>query len=193
MAALIVLTLEHPESKPELDDWGVTGGTRGNHQMSEMLSSLAKRLSGELGVIARPLPYQIDPKGVPLKDAAMLAGLGVIGANNLLITPQSGPRVRLRALAVSTELESTGAPDFDPCDGCARPCFDACPRDAFLHGRYERVRCARQMARDESRPTLRKLDEPNGPREVEIIRYCRACELACPVGRDIDPIRVSDH
>jgi epoxyqueuosine reductase len=39
----------------------------------------------------RPLPYKVEEGGMFLKDAATLAGLGIIGKNNLLITPEFEP------------------------------------------------------------------------------------------------------
>jgi epoxyqueuosine reductase len=60
-------------------------------------------------------------RGIYLKDAAVLAGFGCIGMNNLMITPQFGPRQRIRVLLVNTVLPSTGSMDFDPCNGCDMP------------------------------------------------------------------------
>jgi len=51
-----------------------------------------------------------------LKDAAVLAGLGCIGKNNLLLTPEYGSRVRLRAFTIDLVLPSTGPLPFDPCE-----------------------------------------------------------------------------
>jgi epoxyqueuosine reductase len=182
-AALVVLALAHPESQPGLDLWGVAGGTEGNRRLGEMLVQLGRWLHDAHGVDSRPLRYQVDPGGVVLKDAAALAGLGALGASNLLVTPGRGPRVRLRALAVAAPLESSAASAFQPCDGCARPCHQACPQGAFARGRYDRARCARQMALDESRPESLEVDAQGVRRRVAVVRYCRACELACPVGR----------
>lgn len=181
-ASLVVLTLAHPESEPALDFWGVEGGTEGNRRMGEMLRQLSRWLIDTQGLDSRPLPYQVDPSGVLLKDAAMLAGLGVIGANNMLVTPTLGPRVRLRALALTAPVDTTAASGFRPCDGCARPCLQACPQGAFPGGRYDRERCTRQMSLDESRRSVRVIDGPSGPQPRAVIRYCRACELACVVG-----------
>jgi epoxyqueuosine reductase len=182
-AALVVIALAHPESQPELDVWGVAGGTEGNRRLGEMLAQLGRWLRDEHGVDAWPLRYQVDPAGVVLKDAAALAGLGAVGVGNLLVTPGHGPRVRLRALAVASPLEASPASSFQPCDGCPRPCHEACPQGAFARGRYDRDRCAAQMALDEAHPVAVELDGPRGRRAVPVIRYCRACELACPVGR----------
>lgn len=179
--SLLVMTLTHPESSPELDYWGVEGGTEGNRRMGEMLRQLSRWLLDTHSLDSRPLPYQVDPSGVVLKDAATLAGLGVIGANNLLITPTLGPRVRLRALALTSSFETARASGFQPCDGCARPCLQACPQSAFPGGRYDRERCTRQMNRDESQRSVRVIDGPSGPQPRAVISYCRACELACVV------------
>jgi epoxyqueuosine reductase len=120
----------------------------------------------------------LEEGGVLLKDASVLAGLGVIGKNNMLLTPQHGPRVRLRAMFLDVALEPTGPTDFNPCGECSAPCFDACPQQAFRSGRYERKYCQIQMRKDEDNPHYYN-DRPEGIH----VRYCRACELACPVGR----------
>jgi epoxyqueuosine reductase len=56
---------------------------------------LRKWMEEELGIKALSLPYQIEFGGVFLKDSAHLAGLGVIGKNNLLVTPEYSTHVRL--------------------------------------------------------------------------------------------------
>ncbi len=184
--ALVVLTLTHPEEEPGLDYWGVPGGTVGNSRMGQMLRELSEWLRDAHGLDSRPLGYQVDPNGVMLKDAAALAGLGVIGENNLLVTERLGPRVRLRALSLMSggeSVETTAQAGFRPCDGCSGPCHDACPQDAFVDGRYQRERCSGQMAIDESQRLATVVDTPDGQRALSLVRYCRACELACPVGQ----------
>ncbi|GAB4278899.1 MAG: hypothetical protein Kow0092_34700 [Deferrisomatales bacterium] len=97
----------------------------------------------------------------------MLAGLGCLGRNNLLVTPAFGPRARLRAVAVEPALAPTGPSGFDPCPDCPAPCRTACPREAFraqvsdprevgvsaLPGRdgtYDRLACNGRMRADEA-------------------------------------------
>ena len=104
-------------------------------------------------------------------------GNGVIGKSNLLITPEHGPRVRVKALALEAGLPpAEGRADFDPCSSCAAPCWAPCPQGAFASGRYDRTRCRIQMKIDASTPL-----DPDDPAGYSI-SYCRLCEIACPIG-----------
>jgi epoxyqueuosine reductase len=104
----------------------------------------------ELGITALSLPYQIEYGGAFLKDASVLAGLGVIGKNNLLVTPEFGTNVRLRGIFMEADLEPTGPIDFNPCNGCDMPCHTACPRGAFRGGVYERAICKLEMDQNDA-------------------------------------------
>ncbi len=197
--SVIMIAVRHPEEEPHLDWWrdGLSGGTAGNRLLIDAADELARWLAAEHGIAAGVLPYHIEKGGLFLKDAAVLAGLGCIGRNNLLVTPGYGPRVRLRCLAVDRELESTGPADFDPCVDCAMPCRTACPRKAMARivrtkeeysleelpgreGAYDRDRCEVQMQADVGKhESITRADtgEPG-----KLVRYCRRCEMACWVG-----------
>jgi len=181
--SVLVLALEHKPSEPWLDWWGqMPGKTLGNHHLIVLAESMVQWLQEEHGIGAYPLPYHVEKGGVFLKDAAILAGLGVLGKNNLLVTPEFGPRVRLRALFLDVELEPTGPVDFDPCAGCDAPCQRACPKRAFEGGSYQRPLCREMMNENEEQERV-LLKDGAGNSLGEVIRYCRACELACPVAR----------
>ncbi|MEE4274975.1 MAG: GNAT family N-acetyltransferase [Thermoleophilia bacterium] len=185
--SLLVWGLPHPADEPVLDWWSmkVKGFTPGNRELAAQSKRLRVWVNEELGMGALSAPYQIEYGGAFLKDAAVLAGLGVIGENNILVTPQYGPRVRLRALFLEAELEpSAPLTGFDPCGGCDRPCHRACPKDAFASGRYTRAVCKQEQ--DQRDVDFEVLDgaimgiaEP-----TNVTAYCRACELACPVARE---------
>jgi epoxyqueuosine reductase len=176
------LALAHRENEPELDWWGVKGGTVGNQRLQQISENLKQWLHKEYKISAQPLPYQIGDGGIFLKDAAVLAGLGVIGANNLLVTPEFGPRVRLRALFLDVEVVPTAKKAFSPCNDCDMPCRRSCPRNAFSSGSYSKELCGKQMKEDESNRVISKHTSQNDSPEGRI-KYCRVCELACPVGR----------
>ena len=198
----VVIAAAHPPEKPELD-WWVTGAsagnTAGNRLLMRTVSELAYWLGKEQGIRCFHLPYHIEHGGIFMKDAAVIAGLGCIGKNNMLITPQYGPRLRLRVMLTDAGLPSAGAIEFNPCGGCPAPCRTACPQDAFseriyseedygqeeLPGRsgvYNRLRCNRQMVINQSDSEEVKPDRRNKP-EIEI-KYCRECELVCPAGSE---------
>ena len=181
-ASVLVLALAHPEDQPAMDWWDEgKGGTPGNRQLIAQAQTLTAWLRQKCRIRAHSLSYHLEMGGVFLKDAAVLAGLGTIGKNNLLVTPELGPRVRLRALFLDRPLMPTSGVDVDPCRGCDMPCNAVCPRQAFDGNRYHRDRCERQMEADLTGRSLCEGNHfPEGKREC--IQYCRACELACPVG-----------
>lgn len=182
--SVLVWGLIHPESDPVLDWWSmkVKGFTPGNGVMRLQSRQIRLWLEEACGIKALSLPYQIEYGGAFLKDSAHLAGLGVIGRNNLLITPEYGPRLRLRGMFIEAELEPTGPLDFDPCQDCDRPCHRVCPQDAFRSGRFERELCSRENDKREAEAeildgSVMGIDEPSS-----VTKPCRLCELACPLG-----------
>jgi len=198
--SVIVIAVLHPEKEPELDWWrdGYTGGTHGNRILMSINSKLSKWLEAEKGITSTQLPYHIEHGGIFLKDAAVMAGLGCIGKNNMLVTTEYGPRVRLRAMLTDVVLHGTGPIDFDPCEDCGMPCRSVCPQKAFGNrmysekqfgldmlpartGVYSRNLCNVQMERDDENSdkiVVEGQDEPG-----KLVKYCRRCELACPVGK----------
>ncbi|NSW83696.1 MAG: epoxyqueuosine reductase [Syntrophothermus sp.] len=63
------------------------------------------------------------------RAVAAAAGLGWIGKNQLLITPEYGPRVRLVTVLTDAPLKA-GSPIKERCGKCTR-CIDACPVKAI--------------------------------------------------------------
>jgi epoxyqueuosine reductase len=179
--SILVLGLAHPPDQPRLDWWDGMQGTPGNRILMETSGKIIDWLRQELGIAARDIPYRLEKGGIFLKDAAVHAGLGVIGRNNLLITPAFGPRVRFRALFLDRTLEAATPLQYAPCAACDAPCLRVCPRKAFPRGSYERDLCRRQMDRDVARRSPSPEPEAGEP-EDGWIKYCRRCELACPVG-----------
>jgi len=196
----IVVAVEHPEDKPQLDWWrdGLKGGTPGNQVLITIISRLSEWLRKEKGYEARGLSYYIVQGGIFLKDAAVMAGLGCIGKNNMLVTPEYGPRVRLRAVLLNRKLPATGPSDFDPCAVCDMPCRKICPQKAFqkkihinnplglnkLPGRsgvYSRPLCKEQMELD--RENANNTENENRAHPVRVVKCCRLCETSCPIGK----------
>jgi epoxyqueuosine reductase len=183
--SVLVWALVHPASEPVLDWWSmkVPGFTPGNRVLRSQSKKLRIWLGEELGISALSLPYQIEFGGTFLKDSAALAGLGVIGKHNLLVTQEFGTRVRLRGIFMEAELEPSGPLDFDPCNGCHMPCHQACPREAFRSGTFERALCKLENDKRDAEVevldgSIMGIDEPS-----EVTKPCRYCELACPIAQ----------
>ena len=210
MSAL-VLALAHPRDQPELDWSYASGNTPGNQHLIRISKELSPWMEETLAIKTYKMPYWVEEGGIYLKDTAVLAGLGCIGRNNILITPEYGPRVRLRAMLLEMELEPTGPIEFDPCDGCEEFCRKACPQNAFgriiltvveagigalpgRDGRFSRARCSIQMGQDVensgvvvdegflSETYASGVEREGKSQAKERIEWCRQCELACPVG-----------
>jgi epoxyqueuosine reductase len=181
--AVLVLALEHPSDRPELDWWGeaIPGFTPGNRILIRISKKLQKWLKDIHDINAEPLPYPVERGGIFLKDAAALAGLGIIGKNNLLVTPEYGPRIRLRALFLDKVMEPTGPIDFSPCEKCDRPCFAACPENAFSSGPYAVNSCEPEMRRNRAHLIEVAGDVVGMGSSCAVQKFCRSCELACPV------------
>lgn len=193
---VLVFAVSHLGDKPELDWWCGEINPPGNKLLARIARSLKQYIEEHYPDIqVYPKPYHVEKGGIYLKDAAVAAGLGCMGRNNLLITPEYGPRVRLRAIGISAELPSSEVSGFDPCKDCGRPCIASCPRQAFSQGIYSqketglsflparegdyyRKLCALEMEENENMAPLELVPEYSGE-PMPVIRYCRACEFSC--------------
>jgi epoxyqueuosine reductase len=207
----LVIAVSHPRDEPELDWTFGSGNTPGNRLLQRINRELAPWIEAQWSIKTHRMPYWVEKGGIYLKDAAVLGGLGCIGRNNMLITPELGPRVRLRGMLLEEELAPTGPIAFDPCDGCEEFCRTACPQNAFgsiVHspakagmpalpgrdGSFSRARCSVQMDKDVDDSAmavdtglLAGLDEASElaageSRGQARIQWCRRCEFACPAG-----------
>ncbi|NOR25888.1 MAG: epoxyqueuosine reductase [Desulforhopalus sp.] len=196
----MIIAIRHPEDTPTLDYWCTpsSGGTEGNLRLIRINNKVISWLEENKNIKGEQIPYAIEQGGICLKDAAVLAGLGVIGKNNMLVTPQFGPRVRLRAMALPVKLTSTGPIEFDPCTFCEMPCRKACPQGAFdekifssseygqtelpaREGVYARTTCKLEFNKNRDDADFSPIE---GKDELmRVVAYCRVCEFACLVGR----------
>jgi epoxyqueuosine reductase len=178
--SVLVTGLHHPPSRPELDWYTGRGGTEGNRVLMRVNSNLCDWLDEKYGIQAQDLPYYVEKGGVFLKDAAILAGLGVVGINNLFMVHGYGPNVRFRGLLVNAPLPVARRSDYSPCEGCHRPCLHICPEGALGEDFFDREACLRHMAKDRHDAGSPVMDSPSETEKVEI-RFCRECELVCPL------------
>jgi epoxyqueuosine reductase len=197
----LVIALAHKEENLQLDWWieyEDDRESRGYRILKDILNDVSEWVEKEFALTTHLPPYHLEKGGIFYKDAGVMAGLGCIGKNNLLVTPEYGPRVRVSALLFDEDLQATGPVIYDPCDGCGEPCRQACPRNAFGHaahssiemgmvtlpgknGWYDRETCRPETEENIENKEFIKLEGCKEP--VGVIKFCRLCELSCTVGK----------
>jgi epoxyqueuosine reductase len=106
------------------------------------------------------------------RHAAYLAGLGTFGVNNMLLTPEFGPRARFASVLTAARISPDTIREEQLCIRCMR-CRDACPVDALGSADYP------EDLTDKSACAARA--EELGRRHIS---PCGFCIRVCPVGWD---------
>jgi epoxyqueuosine reductase len=225
--SVIVMAVAHSFGavcSPDIMLW-----TRNKIQTSRLLDETAEKISRSLeqkGFLSLPIsadkPAEIfkhDPKTgkkfrqtrtvgfLSLKHAAMSCGMGKIGVNNLLLTPEFGPHQRLCAIITQAQLEPDPQQEFNLCHGCNK-CVEACPSGALTSKGYDVDPCfvywslgfkkllpARfwqwpgylRMVRQHMKK--RDLLVESGQIYITDVDFCIECMRACPAGASWRKIR----
>ncbi|RPH52990.1 MAG: epoxyqueuosine reductase [Desulfobacteraceae bacterium] len=154
-----------------------------NERLDQIVSRLASVLQ-RLGHKAFPVPAskRVDDDKICAifshKLSAHLAGLGWIGKNCLLITPDMGPRVRWATVLTDAPLKAKGRPIEERCGDC-RECVNICPVSAFTgqafrsgeprSARFDAGKCDRYFS---------KMKEKDAETAI-----CGLCLSSCPYGK----------
>lgn len=115
----------------------------------------------------------VDTAPLAEKQLAVEAGLGWIGRQSLLVTPQYGTFVVLGELLLDQEADSYDTPFAGSRCGTCRRCIEACPTGAILPDRM--IDTGRCIA---CHTIERQPDTPIGLNGW--IFGCDACQNACP-------------
>lgn len=162
-----------------------------------------------------PWRYRGDPSQhmkplLSLDHCAVEAGMGSLGLNRQLLTPEYGPRVMLAGVLSSVPVDAGAKPEEALCLGpeCGR-CLAACPGDVVQHWDRDWSACDRYRSphgfqhlteflgeimneadSDKQKMMLRSEDTFNLWQSIlrgaGAITGCRRCQDVCPVGADYD-------
>jgi epoxyqueuosine reductase len=138
------------------------------------LKPIAEYLIG-MGYKAQICNGSMDGDSIlPLKLAAVRAGLGWQGKHSLLISKKYGTFLALGGIITDAKLEHTGGREPNRCHKCTE-CQKACPVDA-LHDPYilNREKCMSNLLAEESLPQEIVAVMENR------IGDCEICQNACP-------------
>jgi epoxyqueuosine reductase QueG len=143
--------------------------------MDRLAIDLAYELESK-NVLAIPInaigPTEWDAKTnksrgiISLKHAAVLAGLGTIGKNTLLINDQYGNMIWLSAVLTSIELDADPLAPYEACLPNCKICLEACPVKALDGVSMDQKKCWEYAF------------GPHNGGEWRI--KCFACRKACP-------------
>jgi epoxyqueuosine reductase QueG len=111
------------------------------------------------------------------KKAASLAGLGWIGKNCLLITPDRGPRVRWGTVLTDAPLQADSPLEGGGCGGCKK-CVVSCPSHAFS-GKAWKPSDAREERMD-AKKCFEYLRVTR--KQAAGVAACGICVYICPFG-----------
>ena len=101
-----------------------------------------------------------------LRHAAMLAGLGKLGRNSLLINKDYGSMIQIGALLTDKKIEPDPLADYQACPPKCRICLDSCPQKALT-----------------GESVIQKLCRPISNFQTEkgyIVKKCFECRRKCP-------------
>lgn len=115
----------------------------------------------------------LEDNCIPLKAAAVKAGLGWIGKHTLLVHPDYGTWQALGAIITDADLAEVNTVLKDQCGSCTS-CLEHCPTQALKPRKLDRSRCLSNL-----------LEEPDMPDSITAIpeQYffeCDLCQEACP-------------
>ncbi|MCC7564927.1 MAG: 4Fe-4S binding protein [Methanomicrobiaceae archaeon] len=106
------------------------------------------------------------------RHAAFLAGLGTFGVNNMILTPEYGPRVRFGSVLTAAALPPDPILSRRLCTRCMQ-CVRMCPSGALEDEDYPAGLTDRQACAAHSAELNRRFVSP-----------CGICIKVCPVGED---------
>lgn len=166
---------QHDPSRPHVASYACC---RDYHKsVKKMLQRLLGRIAGALpGVSGRCFT---DSAPLLEKWWAMQAGVGSVGRNSLIITPEFGSFVLLGEVVVDVAADEYDAPlDWDPCRGC-RLCMQSCPNGAIVGPReIDTRRCISRLTIERDSSVCRSGLSTHG-----WIFGCDICQSVCPHNR----------
>lgn len=115
--------------------------------------------------------------GAHRKEAAVRAGLGMVGKHNLVINPTYGPWVAYQTIVTNADLEPDEPFTTDLCGDCVK-CLEACPTQALYEPqRVDPKKCISYLLTD------KLTGKEYWPKMDDWILGCDICLESCPFSK----------
>ena len=143
---------------------------------------------GKLGGKAIPL---VDSNSLPERYIGYLAGIGIIGKNNILITKQYGSYVFLGEIITDLEIECEDSGTFEEVlnyEGCGdcNSCIDNCPTKSIITGRKNPNICSSYITQKKELSTV----------DYKLIKNrifgCDICQNTCPHNKEVEVSKLGE-
>ena len=143
------------------------------------IKGMLLQLAEQLRCLSPALRFRAFTDSAPIaeKSYAQRAGLGWIGRNSLLVTPEHGSMIHLGELVINEEVDQYNTPmDGGGCGECRR-CVEACPNGAILENRtIDTRRCI----------SCRTIEREANEAKINLdgwIFGCDGCQVVCPYNK----------
>lgn len=126
----------------------------------------------------------LEDNCVPLKPAAVKAGLGWAGKNTLLINQKYGSFQAIGAIITDADLAEVYELEKDLCGSCTA-CIDSCPSQSLEPRKLNRSKCLSNLLEEDGMPdTITEMKD-------NFFFECDICQEACPWNKKhlTDPLR----
>ncbi|WP_436630274.1 tRNA epoxyqueuosine(34) reductase QueG [Latilactobacillus sakei] len=157
--------------------WGIDYHDILRDKMAQLIDAIKELADEDDEVTFKPM---VDTGELSDVAVAQRAGLGFIGLNGLLITPEFGSFVYLGEIITNIPFEPD-TPMANQCGSCTR-CIDYCPPSALLgDGLLNATRCLSYQTQ-----TKGFMPEEFRPKIRSVIYGCDICQQVCPFNKGKD-------
>jgi Uncharacterized Fe-S protein len=130
----------------------------------------------------------VDSAPVLEKQIAKQCGLGFIGKNSCLISPQFGNKILLGEIVTNYTTDYNTKEQEDGCKKC-QACMEACPNGAILSNRTINANLCNSYHTIENKESI-----PGGINLKNFVFGCDICLNACPYSdKEIDESKIMSH
>ena len=179
---IISIAFPYYMGKEDVDN-GFSVYTKG-YDYHRVVKSYLDKICTYINELGGKAIHLVDSNSLPERYIGFLAGLGIIGKNNMIITKKYGSYVFLGEIITDLEICCRDAGTFEDIqkyDGCneCKVCIDNCPTKAIMTGRKNPNICSSYITQKKE---LSKID-------YKLIKNrifgCDICQNTCPYNKEI--------